>query len=380
MALSNVQIIKSDGNVLALPLSDDGVSGLIVFHANGGLTPEIKLLLQPSDIINVDGTSDLLEYHVNEYFSKSNYPLYVLISSEEPTAEYAFDEIEMIQNFAEGKIRQIGVLNATNSVFATTQISKLNLAANKLEDNFTPVQIIYACINETAIASLPDLKTLNSPRVSYIYGEDKLVGGIVEDIYVGEGVVSSIGLILGLVSSAPVHESIAWVGKYDVSASISEPGFQDGTLVKAKTYSTLNALDNKQYLFFRKFTSLSGTYVNFDYVCADPTQTDFSSISLNRVYDKAFRNLRSAYLPSVNSPVYVDKSGKLSAGAVAFFENLGSSTLEVMKANGEISDFSVAVDPNQKVLVNKTLNVVAKIIPVGVAKTISIKLGFTLAI
>jgi hypothetical protein len=303
-----------------------------------------------------------------------------LLVERTPTATDTFAELETIQNFAEGKIRQIGVLNTTGD-FATTQIPTLNTAAAGLENNFTPAQIIYAAKNSTAIASLTDLKTLSSPRVSYIYGEDKLADGNMDNLYTaGEDVVSSVGLILGLVSSAPVQESIAWVAKYDVSSEIVEPGFQDDTLVKAKTYATLDALDGKSYIFFRKFTGLSGVYVNFDYVCADPSLTDFSSISLNRVYDKAFRNLRTAYLPSVNSTVYVDKSGKLSSGAVAFFENVGANVLSTMKDNGEISDFSVSVDPNQKVLVNKTLNVIAKIIPVGVAKTIEIKLGFTLSI
>lgn len=380
MSLSNVNILRSDGNILSNPLNEDGISGLVIYHVDGGTTAATYELLQASDALAFTTVDSLIYYHISQYFSKSNYALYVLLIDREPTATDTFAELETIQNFAEGKIRQIGVLNTTGT-FATTQIPTMHSAAVALEQQFKPAQIIYACKNSTAIASLTDLKTLASSRVSYIYGEDKLVGGNMENLYTdGELVVSSIGLILGLVSSSPVQESIAWVAKYDVSSEIVEPGFQDDTLVKAKTYAVLDALDGKSYIFFRKFTGLAGTYVNFDYVCADPTSTDFSSISLNRVYDKAFRNLRTAYLPSVNSTVYVDKSGKLSAGAVSFFENVGAKVLQTMKDNGEISDFSVGVDPAQKVLVNKQLDVVAKIIPVGVAKTINIKLGFTLSI
>lgn len=381
MSLSNVNIIRSDGNILSNPVNQDGVSGFIFYTEESGATttPTYTKLIELSDALDITTTDTVMYYEIEQYFSKSIYPLYVCVVDRAPATDDEFVELPALQYFSEGEIRQVAIYNGL-SAFSSLQVPYLQGVAEQLESEFMPLQILYMGIYTADVTAMPDLTSLASPRVSVMIGEDRLSTGKNVTLYGSADLVSQLGLTLGLIASAPVNESIAYVSKYNVADTIVEPGFVDGTLNKAHSTAELNAIDDKKYIFFRKFVGLAGVYINFDYTACDPTLTDFSSISLNRTYDKAFRNLRGAYLPQLNSTVYVDKSGKLSAGAVKFYEGLGAKQLELMKAAGEISDYSVDIDPAQKILVTRQLDVVAKIIPTGTAKTISVKLGFSLSL
>jgi len=388
MSLSSVNILRSDGNILANPTGNDGVSGFVFYTLESGATstPAYYKLIELADALALDitTTDTVIYYQIEQYFSKSNYPLYVCIVDREISNSDTFVEVSGLQYFAEGEIRQMAILNSQTAI-ASAQITALQVVAESLEDEFMPVQLIYLALfagdGDVDSVDLFDLTSLNASRVSVMIGEDKVAGGKSETLYdAGAELVSELGLLLGVLASSPVNENCGYVANHNISDSIVEPGFVDNTLNKSKSRAKLNVIDNKKYLFFVKHTGLQGTYFNYDYTACDPTLTDFSSISLNRVYDKAFRVLRSSYLPALNSTVYVDGSGKLSDGAVKYYENLGVKALEALKSAGEISDFSVDVDPNQLILVTKQLNVVAKLVPTGTAKVISVKLGFSLSL
>ena len=185
---------------------------------------------------------------------------------------------------------------------------------------------------------------------------------------------------MGSVSKASVSDNIGWVSKFNlVGAEFQDPGFIDGTTASSKAKSLLNTLDGYAYIFLRKFVGSNGTYHSYSYTTTVET-SDFQTIENNRTYDKAFRGIYASLLPQVNSPLFVDDAGKLEAGTVAYFKTLAGSALKIMEDSKELSGYLVDIDPDQNVLATSKIEVTAKIQPVGVAKTIEVKLGFTLQV
>ena len=131
-------------------------------------------------------------------------------------------------------------------------------------------------------------------------------------------------------------------------------------------------------MFLRKFVGSNGTYHSYSYTTVSET-SDFSTIENNRTYDRAFRGIYTSLIPFINSPL-LTKGGKLELGVVKNFEVVVEGPLKTMQDLNLISEYSVSIDPNQNVLSTSTIEVVAKIVPVGVARTINVKLGFSITV
>lgn len=380
--LSNVNIIRSDGNLVTTPESQDGVSSLLIYTEESGATGTLAKykLFSLSDALTFTSKTTVIYYQIKKYFEKSSFPLFVGIINRTPSATDSFAEVSDLQYFAEGDIRMCGVLN-TLSIYVDTQVPKLQLVAESLEGAYMPLQIVYTAIPDEAVEDLTDLRELASPRVSVLIGEDLGVDSETQALYTaGADIVSQIGLILGVISSSPVSESIAAVSKHNVAVDIVDPHFTDGSSYKSKSVTFLNNLDSYGYIFFRKFVGRGGVYINSDSTSADPSITDFTSIALNRVYDSAFRNLRAVFIGELNGSIKLNKQGLMSSGAIKYFEGLGKRVLNSMLASNDISEFSVVVPASQLILATKTLQVTCSIIPVGIAKQIEINLGFTVQV
>jgi len=149
----------------------------------------------------------------------------------------------------------------------------------------------------------------------------------------------------------------------------------DGQEYNAVASAALDTLNTKGYLFFRKQVGISGAYLNDSHSATDAT-SDFAYIENNRTIQKAKRNIRTALLPTLNSPLSVNADGTLTADTVKFFENLASRPLERMQSAGELSNFLVIIDPDQDVLATSTLAITVKLQPRGVARTITVVIGF----
>lgn len=387
MALSSINILRQDGG-LGRPLqSNDGISGLL-FYATG-LDANVNLgnlkLTSDLDIESILGiTGDtvaggaVIAYHVDEYFRQSQSTLYVNIVGSGNTD---FDEIISMKNFSNGEIRQVGVYDEAD--FATSALTTIQSVADQAEAEYEPLQVVYSSPlpSGDSVEDLVDLKPNNAPRVSYTIGEDVTVGSEAARLRIsGATLVGDLGTVMGSVSKASVHENIGWVSKFNlVETEFQDPGFIDGTTAASKSKPFLNTLDGYFYIFLRKFVGANGTFHSFSYTTTLET-SDFSTIENNRTYDKAFRGIYSSLLPQVNSPLYVNDAGNLEAGTIAYFETLTSAVLKLMEDAGEISGYLVDIDANQNVLATSKIEITAKIQPVGVAKTIEVKLGFTLQV
>jgi hypothetical protein len=378
MALANVNIKRQDGGIVRQGESQDGISALVIYStALSGYAGDYKWFSEQESVdLLTGGTSDekSVIYHLNSYYNRSNEPIYVKIVG---SATTTFDEVVEMKDFAEGEPRIYGVLDF-ETVFSTARLDLINGQANVIEGEFAPGQFLYSAGIAGNVEALTDLKLLTSPRASFLIGEDLSTDSEAKAIREGgASFVGNIGEALGVLSDTQVSTSIAYVRENDLSGfGYGTPGFIDGSLYKSKATPFLDTLDSYNYIFVRKFVGLGGSYFNFGSTAVNPVQSDFSTIELNRTYDKAYRNLRTALLVEVCAPALVDANGDLSLGFVKHLETLAGSQLQFMKNAEEISDYLVTIDKSQKVLETNTIEVVAKIVPVGVAKFIEVKLGF----
>lgn len=379
MALANVNISRQNGGIVRQGESQDGISALVVYStALSAYSGEYKWFSEQDPIDLFTGTTveeRSVNYHIASYYNRSNEPIYVKIVG---SATTTFDEIVELKNFSEGEPRLYGVLDLETD-FSTGRLDLINGQAVTIEGEFAPAQFLYSANISGTVEALTDLKSLTSSRVSFLIGEDLSEESEAKAIReAGADFVGTVGEALGVLSDTKVSTSIAYVRENNLSSfGFSTPGFIDGSLYKAKARTLLDTLDSYQYVFVRKIVGIGGSYFNFGSTSVNPVQSDFSTIELNRTYDKAYRNVRTALLTEVCSPALVDSDGNLSLGFTKYLENLAGTQLQFMKNAEELSDFLVSIDTSQKVLETNTIEIVVKIVPVGVTKFIEVKLGFS---
>ena len=192
--------------------------------------------------------------------------------------------------------------------------------------------------------------------------------------------IGCLGTTLGAVALAKVNEDIAWVGKFNMSdTEFDVLNFSNGQVLTALSDGTINNTDNFGYVFLKKHIGRSGSYFTDSHTCT-PVTGDYAYIENGRTMDKAIRSLRTFLLPQLASPVLVNSDGTLTEDTISYYETLCARALEIMQRDTEISAFNVIIDPAQDVLSTSEIEITVEIVPVGVARTITVNIGFTVAI
>lgn len=316
-------------------------------------------------------------YHISEFFRvQPKGSLYIGIWS----SSTSFSEIQTMQETADGKIRQLGVFK--DGSFSAGDTTTIQSVCNTLASLHKPLSVIYAgnIYGTTDLTTLANLASYTNPNVSAVIGQD----GAGQGNYLYQTQAKSItclGATLGAVALAKVSEDIAWVSKFNISNGYECDTlvFANGTPVKTTSQSTLNTLDNYRYIFLIKYVGIAGSYFNDSHTAIAVT-SDYAYIENNRTIDKAVRGIYSSMLPSLNSPLSLNANGTLKDTTVAFFESEAAINLEQMVRNNELSAFDVTIDPTQNVLSTSNLTIAVKLVPVGVARQITVNIGFTLSI
>lgn len=334
--------------------------------------------LTQSVVAGVASTIDIMHYHIKEYFRvqpKGN--LYVGIYAPTTTD---FTEVTTMQDFAQGEIRQIGIYS--QSAFATGDVTKLQTIATANETNHKPLEIIYqADFSGTAnLTALSNLHSLSAQNVSVTFGQDGANVGYTRWKATNKS-IGCLGTCLGAISLAKVSDSIAWVGKFNMTDGDEYDvlNFANGQVYTSIADSSLSTLDGKGYIFLKKYIGIQGSYFNNPYTAVS-VASDYSRINNNRTINKAIRSLRTFLLPQLASPVIVNADGTLSEDLISYYETLCQRALDVMVRDAEISAFSITIDPTQDVLSNNTLEVTVKIVPVGTSDNIVVNIGFAVSI
>lgn len=324
----------------------------------------------------------VLRYHVGEFFRiMPNGSLYVHI----PSSTYGtnFEEITTLRNFAEGKIRQVGIMNDLSTAFATTQVTKINVQMDSAFAAYRPMVALFAPeISGTAdLSTLVDLSGLDSEMVSVQIGQD--VGGTGGWIFKAtKKSISDLGAKLGVLALSKVSDSWAWVGAYNMTdgTELNSIGFSNGTSYDtAETNNVLNQLATYGYCFLRKITDFTGTY-NTQPNTATLESSDYRYLYSNRVIQKAGRVERQAMIPYQSSPIVLNADGTLTEVTMETFKTAIGQQLDFMVRAAELSNYSVTIDPAQLVLQTGAVDITVALLPVGVADYITITNRFTVTL
>lgn len=405
MALSNVIINKTSGNLGRRSPSEDGISGLVCTGIDviGGLQYDITYELRSIndlEALGVDAAYDetnklLLHYHVSEFFRLSpSGRLFILVMPQSETltalcTPSPANPLNKLLISGQGKIRQVGVcINPdgsypTNTTLGIEQdsldaIAQAQLTADAEEAEYRPVVVLVEGRNYQGDATnVADARALgNYKNVAIVIAQDKAVANL-EPEYAAH---AAIGTALGAVSAANVNECIGWVGKFPLTNTAQSkflvPALSGGQLIQNISLVDLGTLNEKGYIFARTFPNFQGCYFNDSHTCTVASD-DFAYIENVRTIDKAARIVRNALLPDVNSPVLVDPdTGKLAPEVIKYFESKGDQAIRRMQQDSEISGYDVYVDPDQDVLSTSLLEVQFELTPTGTARTIKATIGF----
>lgn len=389
MALPQVTFNKGEGG-LGRPLpGNDHISGFVFYFLDANLptgftvTDRFKKVFSLSEaealgITEAGANTKILWYHIKEFFRIQSKGILWIYLADDTSIDY--DEHQELQDFAEGEIRQIGIFDLTT--FATASTTTIQAASTVLDDEFKPVEVLYAAdFQGTSLGALSDLNLLSNPNVSVIIGEDGDGDGAALAISESTS-ITVLGAALGTVSKAKVNQSIGWKQNFDVSdgSELEVAAFATSAttdLFKDQSTTLVTTLHDNGYIFLLKDIGFPGTYFNGDRTATSPT-SDFSTIRNNRTINKATRNVRIVLLPQVNGELFFNADGTLEEDTIAFFKNEASRPLVQMQRDGEISAFSVTIDPTQNSQSTGKLEITIKIVPVGVAEEIANDIGFSL--
>lgn len=383
---TSLTIVRQNGNVPKLQNGQDHVSGFVAYLLEADIPAAFKTepVQAVSTIdkaeelgITADATAwsvKMLHYQLEEVFRiNPSITLYVGLFSKPESM--TFQEMKTVQNYAEGAIRQMAIWNGDTAPTADN-IVKLESVADSLDTENAPLSTLYAPLVSN-YKNLPSNLATNNPRVSVVIAQAG--SGTGAELYKSKdnktkATVSAIGVALGTLSKAAVHQCIAWVKNFP--SGISMPALGDGTLVRTIDKGELEKLDANRYLFLNNVVGVAGSYWNDSHTMDSPT-SDYAAIESVRTMDKAVRGIRTYLTPELGGNVYIDPdTGKLQSYTVSHLETTANIPLEEMEKAGELSGYKAEIDAEQDVLSTSTIEVAIKNVPVGVVRKFKVKIGF----
>lgn len=386
---TSLKILRENGNVPKSLPGEDHITGFVAYMAAADIPEKFKTervqalsTIEGAEAagITADAASwgvKVVHYHLSELFRLNpGVSLYVGIF-EKPEGAQTFAELKTVQNFASGRIRQIGVWCGDRAV-SGDDLTALQGIGDALAGEEAELSIVYAP-KVADVKELPvNLAGENKCRVSVVIGQAG--SGMGAELYKDEGnaaraSVSGLGVVMGLISGASVHQSIAYIKRFPTGVSL--PAFGDGTLVRDVDKALIETLDETgRYLFFVTHTGLAGSYMN-DSHTMDSGTSDYAAIESVRTMDKAVRGIRTYLKPELGGNVYVDSAtGQLASYTVAHLETVANQALEAMERAGELSGYKAEIDPGQDVAATGTVEIVIKNVAVPVMRHVRIKIGF----
>lgn len=391
--MQKLTITRTNGNIVRSLAGEDHISGLVFYSATlptategaegFSATERIRAISTIETAEKLGITADatawetkVLHYTLSSIFNMNpGVSLYVGIFKPASGAN-AFSEIKQIQNYAGGRLRQVGVWNGAVEL-SDTLVNSLQSVRTTLEAQNKPLSILYAP-KVTDVTALPsNLAKIGRNGVSVIIGQDG--AGVAAELYADAGntakaSVSALGDLLGAVSKAKVHESIAWVESFPTNIAV--PAFGDGKKYRDLDEAVIETLDSSRYIFLRTYDGLAGSFFNDNHTLDEPT-SDYAYINDVRTMDKAVRGVRTYLLPKLGRPMKVDaETGKLERTAVEHLITTGNKALEEMEKAGELSGYRFDIDPDQNILATSRVRGVIKNVAMGVMRNLELEIGF----
>jgi hypothetical protein len=389
MALPAVSIQVENGALGQVAASDDSVFGLLLQGAAPAslalLTPTLITTLADAEALGITSAYDTANTcrvwkHIKEFYdeSGSGSNLWIMVVSNAVSMATMCDKAQAnyavkLLNAASGKIRVLGVTRSpaggyspdttANQIDAdcVTAITNAQALALDYANNFKPLRVLIEARNYTGTSgSLVTLNTQTNNRVAVLLG----------DTVTGAG--SAVGLALGRLSSVPVQRNL---GRVKEGALVATAAYL-GTATLESVESTVATIHDKGFITFRRYVGKSGYYFTDDPTCTGATD-DYNRFARGRVIDKVITIAYSTFVEEILDEILIDSAGKIETSKAKYYQTRIETAINTaMTANGEISSVSALVDPNQNVLSTNQICVQLRIVPVGYAKTILVKLGF----
>lgn len=386
---TSLNILRQNGNVPKTLPGEDHISGFMAYLASTEVPASFKTeRVQPLSTIEAAEAAGItadaaswgvrvLHYHLSEIYRLNPAVILYVGIFDKPAAAYTFAEVKTMQNYAGGKLRQLAVWAGDKALEQGDDLTTLQGVADNLETNARELVTLYAPKVATVSGLSDKLAGAGKCRVSVVIGQAG--SGVADELYrdkanAAKASVSGLGVVLGLVSRAKVHQSIAWVKEFPTGVSV--PAFGDGTKLNALDPAVVQKLDAGRYLFFVTQEGQSGSYMN-DSHNMDSAISDYAAIENVRTMDKAVRGIRTYLIPELGGNVYVDPAtGKLASYTVKHLETVAGHALEDMERAGELSGYAVEIDPEQDVASSGTVEIVIKNVASPVMRHVKVKIGF----
>lgn len=398
MAFPSLDISLVNGALGQLEQNDDGVCGLVMnigAVAPSGLgiaTAKQGLSLADFEAVGITAAYDTANSvkcwrNIKEFYDTAGTgaELWVWLVSQATLANAIVDKtnnhLKGLLDAAGGKLRMVGIVKNPASGYTPTVTQQIDAdivsaitTAQALADDyqaaFRPVQIFLEAFAFTGTtSSLTDLKALGKPNVSLLLGNTETGTGFY--------VRAAIGLLLGRLSGIPVQRNCGRVK--DGSLPVNQ--IYIGATTQELAASAAEAAHDKGFITFRKYTGRAGYFFSDDPTCSLAT-SDYNSVARRRVVDKAIRLAYVTYVNEILDEVLIDPAtGKMQIEKAKYYQSIIQRAIDnAMTANAEVSGFKSIVDPAQNVLSTNKITVDMRIVPVGYAKQISIKLGFATSV
>ncbi len=387
--MNKLEIIRQNGNVPKSLAGEDHITGLVVYMNSTEIPAKFKTervqavsTLDTAESLGITADAEswtirVLHYHLSEIFRINPAISLYLGLFTKPENTYTFTEIKTVQNYADGRIRQMGIW-CGDKAFSADDLTAIQGIADALDEVNAPLSVLYAPKVASVTALPTDIAGANQCRVSVVIAQAG--SGVGAELYADaankqlKSTVSCLGVMLGLLSAAAVHQSISWVKQFPTGISL--PAFGDGTLYRSLDKALIEQLDAARYLFLVTHIGQAGSYVN-DSHTMDSAISDYAMIESVRTMDKAVRGIRTYLIPELGGNIYVDaSSGKMQSYSVSHLETTANKALEDMEKAGELSGYKVEIDPDQDVLSTSTVEIVIKQVAVGVMRRIKVKIGY----
>lgn len=390
--MQDIKFTRANGNIPAIAVGSDHVSGFLMycpdypvadstvqgFSDTNNIMAVSSIELAEKLGITADApqwTTRALYYHLSEIY-RLNPSISLYVGVYKLAENSTFREVKAMQNYAGGDLRQVAVYNPTKELNAE-DVTTLQGVASTLEGEDMPLSILYAATVRSA-AELRDLSGIGKKNVSVVISQagNGAAANLYKDVDNSDVYsVTTIGNCLGILSSAKVNESIAWVQKYP--SGIDLPALCDGTLIRDLDKAVIESLDTKHYLFLTTYSGLTGSFYNDNYTL-DQGISDYAYIDRVRVMDKAVRGIRTYVLPLLGGNIFIDPTtGQLATLSISTLISAAQIPLDEMETKGEISGLKVEIDPNQNVLATSCVNFVIKQVPTGIMRHVKVNIGFT---
>lgn len=382
--LPNVNIGLGNGNLGRVSSSSDGVAALVLTGTAVAGKLELNKVypLNSTNALEALGVTaennPLADKEVRAFYAQAGEgaELYLIVTAAATTLTQMCDPgsgsaLMKVIDAAGGRIRLVGVNKIAPAEYeadttqgidgdAITAAEKAQQAATACAGQVRPFRLLMP-----APAFKAGSENLFKPRE----GSYNAVGFVLaSDDPTNK--TAAVGMVLGRAAAIEPHQSIARVRDGAIAAN--------GWFTNGQSYLELagmaETLHDAGYIFFRKFPTRNGAYLNDDATAA-PLSDDYSALRLGRIIDKARTIIYDTYIGEIKDSIEVDDNGKIPTGACVSFQSMLETAIN-QQMDGQISSVTVYIDPDQNILSTAKMKVECQIVPLGILSAIDVSLEF----